>query len=133
MIAALIPPLLGLALGAALPIVFAPLIEARLPVPAVFAIHPGPLAEAALYGILAALLFTLWPLARTEEIRPAALFRDAALRGAGWPRAIWVGVTLLILAALVALASVAASASSSRARSSSSGASSAWASSSTAA
>ncbi len=95
---------LGLALGALAPLALAPLIEARLPVPAVFAVHPGPLAEAALYGLLAALLFTLWPLARTEEVRAAALFRDAAVRARGWPRPVWIGVTLLILAALVGAA-----------------------------
>ncbi len=95
---------LGLALGALAPLALAPLIEARLPVPAVFAVHPGPLAEAALYGLLAALLFTLWPLARTEEVRAAALFRDAAVRTRGWPRPVWIGVTLLILAVLVGAA-----------------------------
>ena len=95
---------LGLALGAVIPILFAPLIEARLPVPAVFAVHPAPLAEAALYGALAALLFTLWPLAGTEEVRAAALFRDAAVRARGWPRPVWIGVTLLVLAALVGTA-----------------------------
>jgi putative ABC transport system permease protein len=95
---------LGLILGAGAPIAFAPLIEARLPVPAVFTVHPGPLAEAALYGVLAALLFTLWPLARTENVRAAALFRDAAVRSGGWPRPVWIGATLIVLAALVAAA-----------------------------
>ena len=68
---------LGLILGAGLPVVFAPLIEARLPIPAVFQIYPAPLIEAAVYGLLAALVFTLWPLAKTEDIRAATLFRDA--------------------------------------------------------
>ncbi|RBI71441.1 drug:proton antiporter [Roseovarius sp. TE539] len=67
----------GLLLGAGLPILLAPVIEARLPVPAVFTVHPAPLAEAAIYGALTALIFTLWPLARTGEVRAAALFRDA--------------------------------------------------------
>ncbi|WP_425045131.1 ABC transporter permease [Primorskyibacter sp. S87] len=68
---------LGLALGGFVPILLGPLIEARLPIPAVFALYPAPLAEAALYGVLTALIFTLWPLARTEEVRAASLFRDA--------------------------------------------------------
>src|SRR6056297_1157586 len=67
----------GLLLGAGLPILLAPVIEASLPVPAVFTFHPAPLAEAAIYGALTALIFTLWPLARTGEVRAAALFRDA--------------------------------------------------------
>jgi len=95
---------LGLILGAGAPIAFAPLIEDRLPVPAVFTVHSEPLAEAALYGVLAALLFTLWPLARTENVRAAALFRDAAVRSGGWPRPVWIGATLIVLAALVAAA-----------------------------
>ncbi len=66
---------LGLILGAALPLLAAPLLTARLPLPAAFGLYPGPLAEAALYGVLTAALFTLWPLARVERIRPAALFR----------------------------------------------------------
>nr|MCU0856065.1 FtsX-like permease family protein [Paracoccaceae bacterium] len=82
----------------------APIIAAQLPVPAVFTVHPEPLAEAALYGVLAAALFTLWPLARTENVRAAALFRDAAVRSGGWPRPVWIGVTALVLAALVGAA-----------------------------
>ncbi len=68
---------LGLILGAAIPLLFAPMITASLPIPAIFALHPGPLVEAAIYGVLTALLFTLWPLARTEDVRAATLFRDA--------------------------------------------------------
>ncbi|MFN3662996.1 ABC transporter permease [Yoonia sp.] len=90
---------LGLILGAGLPVLFAPLIEARLPVPAVFTIYSAPLIEAAVYGILAALIFTLWPLAKTEDIRAATLFRDAFTASRtlpGWPY-------LVIIAGLVAL------------------------------
>ncbi len=68
---------IGLILGALAPLALAPLIEAQLPLPAVFGVHAAPLVEAALYGTLAAALFTLWPLARTEQVRAAALFRDA--------------------------------------------------------
>ncbi|MDU8945931.1 ABC transporter permease [Ovoidimarina sediminis] len=96
--------LLGLALGSLVPLAFAPVIEARLPVPAAFALYPGPLAEAALYGTLAALIFTLWPLARTEEIRAAALFRDVVSRARGWPRPIWLATTGVLLLALVGFA-----------------------------
>ncbi|MEO1705243.1 MAG: FtsX-like permease family protein, partial [Pseudomonadota bacterium] len=93
--------ILGLALGASLPLVFAPLIEARLPVPAVFSIYPGPLVEAAIYGLLAALIFTLWPLARAEEIRPAALFRDALTSGSILPGGRYQIATLILAGGLV--------------------------------
>ncbi|RYH08246.1 ABC transporter permease [Tropicimonas sp. IMCC6043] len=96
---------LGLALGAALPLLFAPVIEAQLPLPAAFGLYPGPLAEAALYGLLTALLFTLWPLARTEEVRAATLFRDAVAGRFGLPRARYLAATAALLAALVGFAS----------------------------
>lgn len=95
---------IGLTLGALVPVLLSPLIAARLPVPAAFGIYPGPLAEAALYGALAALLFTLWPLARTERIRPAALFRDIAGGTRGWPRPVFILLSGLVLAALVGAA-----------------------------
>jgi putative ABC transport system permease protein len=68
---------IGLALGAFVPLLVAPLIEARLPIPANFGIYPAPLFEAAIYGLLTAFIFTLWPLARAEDVRAATLFRDA--------------------------------------------------------
>ena len=94
----------GLALGAALPLALAPILESRLPVPAVFTLHPGPLAEAALYGTLAALIFTLWPLARVEDVRAATLFRDSAGSTGSRPRWLWIAVTAALFAALVVIA-----------------------------
>lgn len=94
----------GLALGAALPMVLAPILEDRLPVPTAFMLHPGPLAEAALYGTLAALIFTLWPLAKVEDVRAATLFRDGATSGGSWPRLVWIVVTAALFAALVVVA-----------------------------
>ncbi|MEL7025944.1 MAG: FtsX-like permease family protein, partial [Pseudomonadota bacterium] len=96
--------LLGLAIGAGLPILFSPIIADALPVPADFTLHPRPLAEAAIYGGLAALLFTLWPLAKTEDVRAAALFRDATAGVGGLPKPLWMAATLVILATLVAAA-----------------------------
>lgn len=101
---ALVGIVLGLALGSLVPLLLAPVIEARLPVPAAVAIYPAPLAEAALYGALTALIFTLWPLARTEEVRAAALFRDEVSGRWRAPRPVYVGVTLLLSALLVSAA-----------------------------
>ncbi|HBS49841.1 MAG TPA: drug:proton antiporter, partial [Rhodobacteraceae bacterium] len=68
---------IGLVLGGLAPWALSPLIAPRLPVPAEFGIYPAPLGEAAIYGLLTAFVFTLWPLARAGEVRAAALFRDA--------------------------------------------------------
>ncbi|EPX76972.1 ABC transporter permease [Litoreibacter arenae] len=97
---------MGLVLGGALPLIFGPLIEARLPVPVDFAVRMRPLAEAALYGALAAALFTLWPLGQAEHIRAAALFRDAQSGVKGWPRPVWIVVCAVVLAALVGSAAL---------------------------
>ena len=94
---------LGLALGALAPILAAPLIEASLPFPATIRLSPGALVEAAFYGALAALIFTLLPLARTERIRPAALYRG----GTGtrsWPRKRYLAALALLSVTLVASA-----------------------------
>ena len=95
---------LGLVLGATLPLAAGPLLTSVLPVPIEIGLAPRALAEAGLYGLLTAALFTLWPLARTEEVRAAALFRDAAAATRAWPRPLWLAVTAGLLAALVATA-----------------------------
>ncbi|MFD1511553.1 ABC transporter permease [Lacimonas salitolerans] len=96
----------GLVLGAVAPLALAPVLQAQLPVPAVFTLHPAPLIEAAIYGALTALIFTLWPLAKAEEIRAATLFRDGGQSGARLPRMIWVVLTVALVAALVGIAGV---------------------------
>ncbi len=95
---------LGLILGGGLPVLFAPLIEARLPIPAAFAIYPGPLVEAAIYGLLAALVFTLWPLAKTEDIRAATLFRDAFAASRRLPAIKYLIAIAILLGALIGAA-----------------------------
>ena len=90
---------LGLILGAGLPVALSGVIEAALPFPADIALYPRPLVEAAFYGVVSAFLFALWPLAQTEGIRAAALYRGG-IAGA-WPRARHVLTTLALAALLV--------------------------------
>ena len=71
--------LIGLAVGALLPIAMAAWLKDVLPVPPVLGIYPAPLALAAAYGLLTALAFSLWPLGRAARIPGSALFRDALL------------------------------------------------------
>ncbi|WP_235829879.1 ABC transporter permease, partial [Frigidibacter oleivorans] len=66
----------GLTLGTAIPLLAAPLIAARLPIPVEMGLSGAALAEAAIYGLLTAAIFSLWPLSRLAEVRAAALFRD---------------------------------------------------------
>lgn len=97
---------IGLVLGGGLPLALAPLIQSRLPMPASFGIYPAPLAEAALYGILAALVFALWPLALAAETRAAVLFRSAVAGGRRLPRAPYLAMTGAAALALVVAAAV---------------------------
>ncbi len=97
---------IGLVLGTGVPLLVAPLIEARLPVPAEFGIVPGALAEAALYGALTALIFTIWPLARARDIRAAELFRDGSGGMRRWPRPVYIAATLALVALLVGAATL---------------------------
>ncbi len=66
---------IGLALGAACPFLLAWIAGNKLPVPALFAVYPGALLKAALFGALSAGAFCLLPLARARMTPPAALFR----------------------------------------------------------
>ncbi|MDC0738972.1 FtsX-like permease family protein [Cognatishimia sp. SS12] len=96
---------IGLILGAALPAALSPVLQSVLPLPAVISLHAAPLFEAAIYGLLTAMIFTLWPLARTEDIRAAALFRDAMHAARGLPAARYLIATGLLIALLVGAAS----------------------------
>ncbi|MDB5664763.1 FtsX-like permease family protein [Cypionkella sp.] len=89
---------LGLTLGIATPLAFAEQIQSALPFPAQIALYPRPIIEAAFYGVTSAFLFALWPLARSEQVRAAALYRGG-LSG-GWPRARYA-LAMLALAALL--------------------------------
>jgi putative ABC transport system permease protein len=91
---------IGLVLGGGLPVIFGPMIEARLPFPANIGISARPLIEAAFYGLMTAVLFTLWPLARTETIRAAALYRGGEGQK-GRPRGIYIAALLIIAGLLI--------------------------------
>ncbi|EAQ01733.1 ABC transporter, permease protein [Pseudooceanicola batsensis HTCC2597] len=96
----------GLLLGALVPLALAPVIAEQLPVPARFGLYPATLVEAAVYGALTALIFTLWPLARTEQIRAATLFRDALSAGGDLPRLPYLIAIMALLGLLVGIAAL---------------------------
>ncbi|MCZ4341162.1 FtsX-like permease family protein [Sphingomonadaceae bacterium G21617-S1] len=89
--------LAGLAMGAAVPAIVGWVAGDALPVAPKFAIFPQPLAISAVYGLLAALLFSLAPLSRAGQISPAAIFR-ARVEPFGMPR--WTVLLPMALAAL---------------------------------
>ncbi|MBP2229851.1 putative ABC transport system permease protein [Azospirillum agricola] len=101
---ALVGILLGLALGAVAPLALGRLLEDVLPVSAHIGVYPGALALAALYGVLTALTFSLWPLGRAREVPAGALFRDVITPAGGRPRAPTLAAMALSVLALAGLA-----------------------------
>ncbi len=59
---------------------------------------------ASLYGVLVALLFTLWPLGRAELVSASVLFRDEVAPQRIWPRPRVIVMTVLAGAALLGFA-----------------------------
>ncbi len=94
---------IGLVAGFGLAWIAAQALAGALPVPPRLAPYPGPLALAALYGLLTALAFTLWPLGRAARIPGAALFRDLVQPAGIWPAPGIIAANAAAIAALVAL------------------------------
>lgn len=88
----------GLGLGVAVPLLLATPIAAALPFPVEITLYPRPVLEASFYGITAAFLFAIWPLARAERVRAAALYRGGL--GEGWPRWRYI-LSMIVLAVLL--------------------------------
>ena len=75
----------GLALGAGLVPALAPVLARRLAIDAAAGLYPLPLALAAVTGLLVAVLFALWPLARAGQVPAAGLFRHLVQPPDRWP------------------------------------------------
>lgn len=100
----LVGVLLGTVVGAALPLAFSSVITGFAPVPIAIAVYPIPLLEAATYGVLAGLAFSLWSLAGTREVNAASLFRGGAGGARKLPSPAFAAAVLALAAALIAAA-----------------------------
>ncbi len=96
----------GLLAGLAMPFAAIGLLRGVLPVAAHASIYAGPLALAAVFGLLAALAFAVVPLGRTRDVPATALFRDQGFELSSWPRRGFVVATglLILILALLAVA-----------------------------
>lgn len=106
MILAGLGALAGLLVGAAAPAVLSSLLTGLLPTPIRPGLYFAPLARAAAFGLLTALLFSLRPLSSARRVSPARLFRgyaDAAPRRPGPLAWLGVGGTAALLAAMIVL------------------------------
>lgn len=95
--------LAGVVAGAGLPLAAGGWLRTVLPVPPVAGVYAAPLMQAALYGLLTAGSFALWPLARAMRIPGAALFRDALLPARVPLRGALLAANVVLAGALIAL------------------------------
>jgi putative ABC transport system permease protein len=103
LVLATIGSVVGLVLGAGLPFAIVGLFGKLLPLPIVASLHPGELALSLVYGLLTALAFGLWPLARVHDVPVAALFRDEVSGEVHRPKRIYLLWMALVIALLVAV------------------------------
>jgi putative ABC transport system permease protein len=94
--------IIGLVVGAAIPMVAAVALGDLLPVKAKLGIYPMALGQAAIFGTLTATLFTLWPLAKARDIPPVALFRNLLAAPRQWPRGKYMVAVVVVATALAA-------------------------------
>ncbi|RTL54091.1 MAG: ABC transporter permease [Bradyrhizobiaceae bacterium] len=101
---AVIGAMIGLAIGAALPFILAALFGDLLPLPVDPTFHPYELLLAFIYGLLTALAFAMWPLARAHDVPVAALFREGVSPDFRWPRRQYIVMTAFVAILLAAVA-----------------------------
>jgi putative ABC transport system permease protein len=93
----------GLVVGAALPFVITWGFGAILPLPVEPALQWTQLALAAMFGLLTALAFALWPLGRAHDIPVSALFREAVSGRWSLPRKPYLFAAAAVTLTLAAL------------------------------
>jgi putative ABC transport system permease protein len=76
---------IGFALAAIVPWASVSLLRDAIPISIEASVQPRALTLAALFGLLTALPFILWPIGRAQEVRAAELFRDSASERPGLP------------------------------------------------
>ena len=94
---------IGIVAGAVLPGIVGWAVAGALPVPVEPSLHAAPLVIAAAYGVLTALAFAMWPLARARLVPAAALFRDQVARLSRRPGLATIAATLGFAAVLALL------------------------------
>ncbi len=95
---------IGLLFGLTIPLLIGAAFGSSLPIQADISVQPLSLLTAGAYGLLVALVFTLWPLGRAEQVRATALFRDEVAPEKVWPRTGILVLLALCIAALFAMA-----------------------------
>ena len=103
LLVALLGIVVGLAAGAATPLLAQTFLQNILPLPLTSQIEVLPLALTAALGLLVTLAFSIWPLARTQQIPASALFRHRIAQIRKFPRWPYLASIAAALAAIAAL------------------------------
>ncbi len=98
----------GLIAGAFLPVVVSGVMTEVVALPFRAGLYPLPLLLAALFGILTAATFSLWPLARACDIAPGSLFRDLIAPARNRPGSAVMAAVATTIVALAALSVITA-------------------------
>jgi putative ABC transport system permease protein len=96
--------ILGVILGAFSPWVIDKFLGDLLPLPLHLGVYWTPLALGAVFGLLTALVFSIWPLAQAKDIGPLELIRRAHAQFFHWPRPFDFLLIALATAALIGAA-----------------------------
>jgi putative ABC transport system permease protein len=93
----------GVLLGGLAPFVANGLLSEVLPVPVAARVEALPLLRAAAFGYLVTIAFALWPLGRTRDVAPAALFRDVVAGSFRLPSGVYVAASAVAVVLICAL------------------------------
>ena len=104
MFMALVGVAIGLIVGAVIPAAIADLLRDALPVVSQIGLYREPLLLAGAFGILTALAFSVWPIARACDLPAASLFRDSIARFRILDHLPFALATIILLAGLGVLA-----------------------------
>lgn len=105
LILSLLGIIMGVLIGAIMPFVAISALQGVLPVPQSTSIQWTPLGLGAVYGILTALVFAIWPLGVSREIPATDLFRSqGGVSFSKWPRLSYLLVLVVCVLALIGLA-----------------------------
>ena len=94
---------IGLVIGALMPMVAMQFLGGVLPVPAEASLYPSALLLAAVFGLLTSLAFAIMPLGHAREVPATALFREQGFEAGrlpSWPYVLGAAVFLAVLAGL---------------------------------
>ncbi|MFK5978177.1 MAG: ABC transporter permease [Rhizobiaceae bacterium] len=104
LVLAAIGVLAGLILGALAPIGAASALSGLLPMSDELVFSPDALGLGAVYGMLTAFSFAVWPLGIARDVPAADLFRSAGISQKYWPRPYYLIMLIISVSILVGLA-----------------------------